>query len=206
MYTIVVVVILIFIYCLAYNEQFGYYIGDIVTSRYSTERVIKQSNTDNETVVNMMHSDNRSTPSRILKRDNNSYDSAWGSESSELSERFFSDSNIDYLLDKLRKEVYDYTDRVNGTPIDIGTQNRKDFVCIMMSALAIHRQHIDSQLPIDTQITMLNNEFIDRITPKIAGQSVSHLKFLNDISKPYTLVDIPESTRLDSRELRLFSF
>jgi hypothetical protein len=199
-----------------YNNE--YYIDDIATSRYSTERVIKQSspdedNPDNVVVVDIeRNKDNKdksdkSTPHKtILKRDYNSYDSAWSSESSELSERFFSDSNIDYLLDKLRKEVYNYTERVNGTPIDIGLQPRKDFICIMMSALAIHRQHIDSRLHIDTQLSMLNNEFIDRITPKIAGQTVSHLRFLNDISKPYTLVDIPESTRLNSKELRLFSF
>lgn len=145
---------------------------------------------------------------RGFKRDNNIYENACHIQSTPLSDAFFTDKNIDLLLDTLRKSVYSYAERKVGKGIDIGpkSQDRQELISVMRTVLAYYRQKVEDEGPLRDRLIFLNREVIDHLTPKIHGKVISHLRYLRDFDEPIDPMPIPVDSKFTQKEMRLDSY
>lgn len=144
-----------------------------------------------------------------IKRDEVNYASAFTTELSPVSRQFFSDNNIEEILDKIRKSVYTYTEENFGKAIDVGKQDRKELIRIMEGKMTIAQQYLPTVITnegITKQVKYLNNEVVDYLTPRISGAALSYVRYIRDISNPYELIDNPLYGKLSQKEMSYNSY
>jgi hypothetical protein len=108
--------------------------------------------------------------------------------SSPLSDSFFSDSNQELIQQTIISDVG------VTTGYKIGAQNSGDLNAIMGKVYTDMR--IDTETSIDEQVSNMNQNVVSIAVDMIIRGIKSNLLYLNDISKPRQIPDLPTNTSL----------
>ena len=106
---------------------------------------------------------------------------------SKISNLFFSQENIDYIQDKIVKEVYKKTNNKHL----ITKQNEDELIIVMKSIFLQNSRNYDSEL--QYQLNTLNKLVLDYCVPNVYTNLLQYLKYLEDITKEQYVMDRPQS-------------
>jgi len=105
-----------------------------------------------------------------------------------LSNTFFSKENMQIVQNGIRAGVHK---KSNGRFL-IGEQDEDTLKMIMRSIYLQHAKNLPNQ--ISEQVKALNNMVMDYAIPQIMGEAIGYVKFKNDSSMMYNVMDRPSST------------
>lgn len=116
-------------------------------------------------------------------------------EKTEASVAFFSERNFENLQRQIRYQVYQRSQHV------IDRQSNKNLALLMRGVYFQHAKNINQPDLVSGEIKVLNKIVIDQAVPQIINAINSHKQYLNDIDKPYTLMDRPKAESLKGTKL-----
>ena len=105
-----------------------------------------------------------------------------------LSNTFFSKENMQIVQNGIRAGVHK---KSNGRFL-IGEQDEDTLKMIMRSIYLQHAKNLPNQ--ISEQVKSLNNMVLDYAIPQVMGEAIGYVKFKNDSSMMYNVMDRPSST------------
>ena len=105
-----------------------------------------------------------------------------------LSNTFFSKENMQIIQNGIRAGVHN---KSNGRFL-IGEQDEDTLKMIMRSIYLQHAKNLPNQIA--EQVKALNNMVMDYAIPQIMGEAIGYVKFKNDSSMMYNVMDRPSST------------
>ena len=105
-----------------------------------------------------------------------------------LSSTFFSKENMQIVQNGIRAGVHN---KSNGRFL-IGEQDEDTLKMIMRSIYLQHAKNLPNQ--IKEQVIALNNMVLDYAIPQVMGEAIGYVKFKNDSSMMYNVMDRPSST------------
>lgn len=105
-----------------------------------------------------------------------------------LSDTFFSKENMQIIQNGIRAGVHK---KSNGRFL-IGEQDEDTLKMIMRSIYLQHAKNLPDHIA--EQVKELNNMVLDYAIPQIMGEAVGYVKFKNDSSMMYNVMDRPSST------------
>ena len=117
----------------------------------------------------------------------NKYKNTGNIHASKISNLFFSQENIDYIQDKIVKEVYKKTNNKHL----ITKQNEDELIIVMKSIFLQNSRNYDSEL--QYQLNTLNKLVLDYCVPNVYTNLLQYLKYLEDITKEQYVMDRPQS-------------
>ena len=134
--------------------------------------------------------------------ENNSFHSSLNGiqETSNLSCAFFSNANIKFIQNAIRKGIYD---KSNGKYI-IGEQDNDTLNIIMRSIYLQNSTNLETNIP--KQIMSLNNLVINYAINQIYGEVNGYMRYKNDISTLAVPMNLPIYANKTSNTLELKPF
>jgi len=118
-------------------------------------------------------------------------------EDSTLSRAYFSADNVQILQNGLRAGVY----KLSKEQILLPPQNVEFLKIIMRDTFM---QYVDySTNPIPVQIERLNKLVLDNIVPRLYGEAVGYMKYLQDQSTLVVPLDLPQQNDRNFKQLEL---
>lgn len=105
-----------------------------------------------------------------------------------LSSTFFSKENMQIVQNGIRAGVHN---KSNGRFL-IGEQDEDTLKMIMRSIYLQNAKNLPNQ--IKEQVNALNNMVLDYAIPQVMGEAIGYVKFKNDSSMMYNVMDRPSST------------
>ena len=117
----------------------------------------------------------------------NKYKNTGNIHASKISNLFFSQENIDYIQDKIVKEVYKKTNNKHL----ITKQNEDELIIVMKSIFLHNSRNYDSEL--QYQLNTLIKLVLDFCVPNVYTNLLQYLKYLEDITKEQYVMDRPQS-------------
>lgn len=105
-----------------------------------------------------------------------------------LSNTFFSKENMQIVQNGIRAGVHN---KSNGRFL-IGEQDEDTLKMIMRSIYLQHAKNLPNQIA--EQVKALNTMVMDYAIPQIMGEAIGYVKFKNDSSMMYNVMDRPSST------------
>lgn len=136
-------------------------------------------------------------------RDNNNYDNAYHVQPTKFTKAFFSDTNVDTVMDALKKNVYLYSEAKFGIPLVMKKIERKELLSVMKTIMNYYRRHIPESESLKKNLLFINKELIDHLTPRLTGNCIAYMRFLKDLKDPYRLIPNPIQTKFKQSELSL---
>jgi hypothetical protein len=109
-------------------------------------------------------------------------------ESNVLSRTFFSKENMDIIQNGLRAGVYNKSNK----RFLIGKQDDDTLKMIMRSIFLQHAKNMPDK--ITEQVKELNKMVLDYAIPQVMGDAIGYVKYKNDSSMMYNVMDRPTST------------
>lgn len=104
-----------------------------------------------------------------------------------LNQVFFSESNVEKIQNLIRYNVY----KLSNGEFKIDNQDKTQIQIVMRSVYLQYGRNLKTD--ISNQIKQLNNIVADELSPKIISNIKQYVKYLKDISEPYTLIDRPRN-------------
>jgi Family of unknown function (DUF5761) len=118
-------------------------------------------------------------------------------EDSLLSKAYFSAGNVQILQNGLRAGVY----KMSNNQIALPPQNI-DFLKIVMRNTFMQYVNYSSD-PIPVQIERLNKLVLDTIVPKLYGEAMGYMKYLQDQSTLVVPLELPQQNDRNYKQLEL---
>lgn len=106
-------------------------------------------------------------------------------ENTPLQLAFFSEANMRILQNAIRYHVWERSGRRHV----IGSQSEQELRIVMEAVFVEHAIHHPHRIA--EQVETLNRHVVDAVVPKILTEVDMYLKYLDDASKPFTLMDRP---------------
>tara|TARA_A100001011_G_C13620430_1_gene559809 strand:- start:19 stop:516 length:498 start_codon:yes stop_codon:yes gene_type:complete len=120
---------------------------------------------------------------------NNKFDKMTGNtQSSNISELYFSQENVDYLQTQIIQRIYSKTNNKHV----IGRQSEDELLIVMRSIYLQHGKNVNTML--DKQIDVLNELVLDYCVDNVYSNLVAHFEYINDLTKDQPVLDMPQST------------
>lgn len=110
--------------------------------------------------------------------------------SSQLSELYFSQENIDYIQTAIISRVYDKT----GKKHIVGKQSEDELTIVMRSIYLQHGKNYDHDL--DRQIDSLNELVLDYCVDNVYTNLLQHFEYIKDITQDQPVMERPETTHI----------
>lgn len=179
--------------------------GDLLNAYSSTTSILNTSNTNRYNGrVNIIEPENPDARFQMyerleVKNKATEYRGAligeW--ENSLLSNAYFSAGNVRILQNGLRAGVY----KASKNQILLPPQNVENLKVIMRNTFM---QYVDySSDPIPVQIERLNKLVLDYIVPRLYGEAIGYMKYLQDQSSLVVPLDLPQQNDRNFKQLEL---
>ena len=111
-------------------------------------------------------------------------------ETNELNQLYFSMENQQFLLNKLKYEVF------KKTKIVIPEQNPTDLFLVMRGMYLENYRYLLNNQSLTQQINFFNQYVLDWCIPNIISNLEQHLAYLKDIDSPLSPIDHGLNTNL----------
>lgn len=111
-------------------------------------------------------------------------------ETNELNQLYFSMENQQFLLNKLKYEVF------KKTKIVIPEQNPTDLFLVMRGMYLENYRYLLNNQSLTQQINFFNQYVLDWCIPNIISNLEQHLAYLKDIDSPLSPIDPGLNTNL----------
>tara|TARA_B100001057_G_C22830088_1_gene943054 strand:+ start:1537 stop:2019 length:483 start_codon:yes stop_codon:yes gene_type:complete len=123
----------------------------------------------------------------LNKNNQNKYKNTGNQQGTNLSNLYFSQSNIDYLQDEIVRQIYK---RTNGKH-RICKQSEDELVIVMKSIYLQFSKHVQTNM--QYQIDELNKKVLDYCVDNVYSNLLQYLKYVVDITKEQQVMDRPQS-------------
>jgi hypothetical protein len=117
----------------------------------------------------------------------NKYKNTANQQGTNLSNLYFSQTNIDYLQDEIVRQIYKKT---NGKH-KICKQSEDELVIVMKSIYLQFSKHVQNN--IQFQIDELNKKVLNYCVDNVYSNLLQHLQYIIDITKEQQVMDRPQS-------------
>ena len=98
-------------------------------------------------------------------------------EPNDISYKFFSDINVDYINNNLIEQVKEITLERYGKKMQIQPQRKHIVVSIMRH---IYFKNIKNMFPTDIEVDMLNKEVLRQMVPMVVRELIAHMRYIYD--------------------------
>ena len=115
------------------------------------------------------------------------YNQTGNQQSSELSKRYFTQSNIDYLQNEIIRQIYKKT----YGKYNIVKQKEDELVIIMKSIFLQNSRNNDNN--IKYQIDELNKLVLNYCVDNVYSNLHQYIKYIDDITKEQVVLDRPQN-------------
>ncbi len=110
-------------------------------------------------------------------------------EPNDISYKFFSDINVDYINNNLIEQVKEITLERYGKKMQIQPQRKHIVVSIMRH---IYFKNIKNMFPTDIEVDMLNKEVLRQMVPMVVRELIAHMRYIYDYNS-IVPIDLPKS-------------
>lgn len=118
-------------------------------------------------------------------------------ENSKLTEKYFSNENIENIQNKLKEGVY----ILSGNKLIIDKQPHDSIVVVMRSMFYLHS--LNQFNNIDKQIEELNKHVLDYSIKHVYNEAIAYLKYKKDVSQMYNPMSHPIYSSTTRKPLEL---
>ena len=120
-------------------------------------------------------------------KNKNKYQNTGNQQSSNVSNLYFSQTNIDHIQNTIIKQIYKKTDG----KYSILKQSEDELIIVMKSIFIQYGRNADNDINI--QINELNKRVLDYCVDNVYGNLQQYLKYIDDITKENTVLDMPQN-------------
>lgn len=114
-------------------------------------------------------------------------------EPNDISYRFFSDKNVDYINTQLIEQIKNLTLEKYGKKLQIQPQRKHLVIGIMRH---IYFTNIMNRYETQIEIDILNKEVLKRMVPSVLNELIAYMRYIND----YNNIVPMELPRPDNRK------
>lgn len=114
-------------------------------------------------------------------------------EANDISIKFFSKDNIEFLNNKIITDILSITRDEYNQPMRIQKQQREKMLTVMRY---IYFQYVRNTHETDIEVQHLNDKFIELVIPTVLSGLISHLKYIQDYNRAKRVpLDRPITTK-----------